>query len=185
MAEGTYLITITDETTGCEATTSVTVSEPTPLALTETTNINANCNFGTQVSVTATGGIAPYSYSFVPSGNGAGAYTNSASAVLDPAISTAWDVWVRDANGCVISNPLAITIATDPLPTVTVNSFSQCPSPTGEYTFTLSATGIAPFGYSIGSGFQSNDTFTVNASGSYDVTVRDANGCTTTVLIIA
>ncbi len=181
LAEGTYLITITDETTGCEATTSVTVSEPTPLALTETTNINANCNFGTQVSVTATGGIAPYSYSFVPSGNGAGAYTNSASAVLDPAISTAWDVWVRDANGCVISNPLAITIATDPLPTVTVNSFSQCPSPTGEYTFTLSATGIAPFEYSIGSGFQSNDTFTVNASGSYDVTVRDANGCTTTV----
>ncbi|KQB36907.1 putative hemagglutinin/hemolysin-like protein [Flavobacterium daejeonense] len=184
LATRTYTIVVTDETTGCEATTSVTVSEPTLLDLTETTNIHANCNFGAQVSVTASGGIAPYSYAFVPNGTTAVAtdYTNSPSAVLDPAISTTWDVWVKDANGCVIANPLAITIATDPLPTVAVNPYSECPSATGEYTFTINVTsGIAPYEYSIGSGFQSSPTFTVTASGSYDVTVRDANGCTTTV----
>ncbi|OCB71456.1 gliding motility-associated C-terminal domain-containing protein [Flavobacterium glycines] len=180
LAIGTYTIVVTDETTGCEATTSVTVSEPAPLTLTPASNINANCNFGAQVSVTTSGGIAPYSYSFVPSGSGAGTYTNSPSAVLDPAVSTTWDVWVKDANGCIISSPLAITITTDPMPSVAVNPYSQCPSATGEYTFTLSATGIAPFEYNIGSGFQSNPTFTVNTPGTYNVTVKDKNGCTTT-----
>jgi gliding motility-associated-like protein len=179
LAAGTYPITITDETTGCQATTSVIVSEPTALDLTPATNINANCNFGAQVSVTTSGGIAPYSYSFVPSGTGAGTYTNSTSAVLDPTVSTAWDVWVKDANGCVISSPLAITIATDPLPTVTVNPYSQCPSASGDYTFTINVTsGIAPFQYSIGAGYQSSPTFTVNAAGTYNVVVKDANGCT-------
>lgn len=181
LTAGTYPITITDETTGCEATASVTVSEPTPLDLTETTNINANCNFGAQVSVTATGGIPPYSYSFVPSGSGAVTYTNSASTVLDPNVSTSWDVWVQDSNGCIISSPLLVSIATDPLPTVTVEPYSQCPSGTGEYTFTLTPTGVGPFEYNIGSGYQSSPTFTVNIPGTYDVTVRDKNGCTTTV----
>ena len=183
LAVGTYPITITDETTGCEATTSVTVSEPALLTLTPASNINANCNFGAQVSVTASGGIAPYSYAFVQNGVSpiASNYTTGNAAVLDPSVNTNWDVYVKDANGCVISSPLAITIATDPLPAVTVNPYSHCPSASGEYTFTLSATGMAPFEYSIGSGFQSSPTFTVNASGSYNVTVRDKNGCTTTV----
>lgn len=178
LATGTYTIVVTDETTGCEATTSVTVSEPTLLDLTEATNINANCNFGAQVSVTASGGIAPYTYSFVPSGSGAGTYTNSASAVLDPAISTAWDVWVTDANGC--TEMTTVTIATDPLPSgISVLGLSQCPDINGQYTFTINATTVAgTVEYSIGNGFQTNPTFTVNASGSYDVIVRDANGCT-------
>uniref|UniRef100_UPI0019D0966D SprB repeat-containing protein n=1 Tax=Yeosuana marina TaxID=1565536 RepID=UPI0019D0966D len=50
---GNQTIVVTDETTGCTATETILVSEPTPLTLVETTNINANCNFGAQVSVTA------------------------------------------------------------------------------------------------------------------------------------
>lgn len=177
----TQTITVTDEATGCTATTSINVAQPAPLALVANPFINANCNFGAQVSVTVSGGVAPYSYSYVPSGNPAGTYSNSANAVLDPAMATSWDVYVRDANGCVITTPLAITIATDPLPSVTVNPYSQCPSATGTYNFTVAATGMAPFEYSIGAGFQASPTFTVNAAGTYDVTVKDKNGCTTTV----
>jgi large repetitive protein len=180
-AASTQTINITDVITGCTATASVTVAQPAPLALVANPFINANCNFGAQVSVTASGGVAPYSYSYVPSGNPAGTYSASASAVLDPATATSWDVYVKDANGCVITTPLAITIATDPLPTVAVNPYSQCPSGTGTYTFTVAATGMAPFEYSIGAGFQTNPSFTVNAAGTYDVTVKDKNGCTTTI----
>ena len=180
LAMGTYTIIVTDEITGCTATTYIDVSQPAPLALVANPFINANCNFGAQVSVTTTGGVSPYSYSYVKSGDPAGTYAASASAVLDPTISTTWDVWVKDANGCVIASPLPITIETDPLPIVTVNPYSPCPSATGEYTFTLSATGMAPFQYSIGAGFQTSPTFIVNAPGTYDVTVRDSNGCTTT-----
>ncbi len=180
---GPQTILITDESTGCTATETITVSEPTLISLTETTNINANCNFGAQVSVIASGGILPYSYSFVPGGNTPAStdYKTSNSAVLDPIVSTTWDVWVKDNNGCVIANPLAIIIATDPLPNVTVEPYSQCPTGAGEYTFTLTPTGVGPFEYSIGSGFQSSPTFTVNIPGTYDVTVKDINECTTTV----
>ncbi|RKS15803.1 T9SS type B sorting domain-containing protein [Flavobacterium sp. 120] len=181
-AASTQTIIVTDETTGCTATTFIDVSQPAPLALTANPFINANCNFGAQVSVTASGGVAPYSYSYVISGDPAGTYSASASAVLNPATATSWDVYVKDANNCVITTPLTIAIATDPLPTgITVSGLSQCPSATGDYTFTVNvATGVGPYEYSIGSGFQTNPTFTVNASGTYDVIVKDANGCSTT-----
>lgn len=181
-AASTQTIIVTDETTGCTATTFIDVAQSAPLALTVNPFINANCNFGAQVSVTASGGVAPYSYSYVISGDPAGTYSASASAVLNPASATSWDVYLKDANNCVITTPLTIAIATDPLPTgITVSGLSQCPSATGDYTFTVNvATGVGPYEYSIGSGFLTNPTFTVNASGTYDVIVKDANGCLTT-----
>ncbi len=179
----TQTIIVTDETTGCTATTFINVAQSAPLALVANPFVNANCNFGAQVSVTASGGVAPYRYSYVISGAPAGTYAASASAVLDPAIATSWDVYVRDANGCVITIPLPITIATDPIPSgIAVSGLSQCPSATGDYTFTVNvATGVGPYEFSIGNGFQTSPTFTVNATGTYDVTVKDKNGCTTTV----
>ncbi|TYC14144.1 T9SS type B sorting domain-containing protein [Bizionia gelidisalsuginis] len=178
----TQTIDVTDETTGCTVTTSIDVSQPATLGLTLDTNINATCTMGAQVSVTASGGITPYSYSFVVSGDPAGTYSSSNSAILDPAISTTWDVYVQDGNTCVISTPLTITIATDPIPSgITISGLSQCPSPLNDYTFTVDvASGIAPYEYSIGNGFQTSPTFTVNAPGTYNVIVRDANGCTNT-----
>ncbi|MBC7847533.1 MAG: T9SS type B sorting domain-containing protein [Flavobacterium sp.] len=178
----TQTINITDVITGCTATASVTVAQSAALNLVANPFINANCNFGAQVSVTASGGVAPYSYSYVISGAPVGSYSTSASAVLDPALGTTWDVYVKDANGCVITTPFPITIATDPLPSgITVPGLSQCPSATGTYTFTVNvATGVGPYEFSIGSGFQTSPTFTVNAPGTYTVIVKDKNGCTTT-----
>ncbi|MCB4797964.1 T9SS type B sorting domain-containing protein [Neotamlana laminarinivorans] len=182
---GTHTIDITDEVTGCTATSSITVSEPTTVSLTETSNINANCNTGAQVTVTATGGTSPYTYAFVEDGVTpvAGDYTNSDSAILDASVNTNWDVYVLDVNNCPAM--IDVTITTDPLPTVTLPSFAsnQCNLTGDPYTFTVSnTTGIAPFEYSIdgGSSYQTSDTFTVNAPGTYTVTVKDANGCTAT-----
>jgi len=182
-AASTQTIIVTDETTGCTATTSIDVSQPAVINLTLDTNINATCNLGAQVSVTASGGVTPYSYSFVVSGNPAGTYSPSNSAILDPGISTTWDVYVQDGNSCTISTPLTVTIATDPVPSgITISGLSQCPSPLNDYTFTVDvASGIAPYEFSIGNGFQTSPTFTVNASGTYNVIVRDANGCANTV----
>ncbi|WP_316634817.1 T9SS type B sorting domain-containing protein [uncultured Flavobacterium sp.] len=187
LAIGTQTIVVTDEVTGCAATIAVTVAQPTVLGLTVASNVNANCNFGAKVAVTATGGTPNYVYAFVQDAvvPTATDYTNSASAVLDPTVNTQWDVYVKDARGCI--NKKDVTIATDALPTgVTANVVSQCASLTGDYTFTVNVTsGIAPYEYSIGNGFQSSNSFTVKAPGSYDITVRDANGCTTTVMAAA
>ena len=177
---GNQVIIVTDETTGCDDTVTILVSEPTVLTLTETTNINANCNFGAQITVEANGGAPNYRYAFVENGVAPilADYTSSASAVLDPATNTNWDVWVIDSNGC--TEQIDVVIDTDPLPTVTVPALAsnQCNLTGNPYTFTVtSTTGIAPFTYSIGSGFQSSSTFTVSTPGNYFVTVRDANGC--------
>ena len=179
---GTYTVEVVDNTTGCRASTSVSVGQPSVLTLTST-SINANCNTGAHVSVTAAGGTPNYRYAFVL-GTGtpnATDYTNSNSAVLDPALGLNWRAYVIDSKDCETFIP--IVIAVDPLPTaVTANVASQCPSTTGEYTITINVgSGVAPYEYSIGNGFQSSPTFTVNAAGTYDVTVRDANACTTTV----
>ncbi|WP_406844828.1 T9SS type B sorting domain-containing protein [Flavobacterium soyae] len=179
---GTYTVEVTDTTSGCTASASVIVGEPSALTLTVASNVNANCNSGAQVSVTAAGGTPNYQYAFVA---GAGTptaadYTNSNSAVLDPAVNLNWRAYVLDLKGCETFIP--ITIAVDPLPSaITANVTSQCPTAAGEYTFTVTVgSGVAPYEYSIGAGFQTSPTFTVNAAGTYDITVRDANGCTAT-----
>ncbi|MDD7888067.1 T9SS type B sorting domain-containing protein [Flavivirga sp. 57AJ16] len=180
---GNQVIIVTDETTGCTDTFTVPVGEPTILTLVESSNINANCNFGAQVTVTASDGTPAYTYAFVQDGVAPvpGDYTNSSSAVLDPATNVNWDVWVQDANGCTAQ--IDVVIATDPLPTVTVPALAsnQCNLTGDPYTFTITgSTGVGPLEYSIGTGFQSSGTFTVSAAGTYTVTVRDANGCTAT-----
>ncbi|WNH10457.1 hypothetical protein [Thalassobellus suaedae] len=181
LSVGNQTIVVTDETTGCTDTFTVTVNEPTLLTLVEANNFNANCNFGAQVTVEATGGTSPYQYAFIVSGAAVDSdYSNSNSAVLDPAISTTWVAWVRDANGCI--DDINITIDTDPLPTVTVPGITdnQCNLNGDPFTFTVTnPTGVEIFfSYSIGGGFQTSPTFTVSTPGTYIVTVKDDNGCT-------
>src|SRR5690606_30609957 len=137
LVAGVYTIEVIDEITGCPATATVTVNEPDPLTLAEIDNINAYCDFGAVVTVQATGGTAPYQYAFVTSGSAPvlADYTSSNTAVLDPAISTEWDVWVMDSNGCV--ELIDVVIDTDPLPTITVDTqaSNQCTVDTGfEFT---------------------------------------------------
>ncbi|MFH7016147.1 T9SS type B sorting domain-containing protein [Flavobacterium sp. FlaQc-47] len=179
---GTYTIQVTDNITGCQATASVTVGQPAALSLTETVNINANCNKGAEVTVIAAGGTPDYKYAFIQ-GTGtpiAADYKTSNSTILDPATSTTWRAYVIDAKNCETFIP--IVIDTDPLPTFTTVIASQCPTTTGEYTFTVNVTGgMAPFQYSIGNGFQTDNKFTVTASGTYDVTVKDVNECEVTI----
>ncbi|WP_165571352.1 T9SS type B sorting domain-containing protein [Flavobacterium reichenbachii] len=180
---GTYTIQVTDDITNCTAFATVIVGQPAVLSLTETRNINANCNSGAQVTVVGAGGTPDYKYAFVL-GTGTPAatdYSNINTAVLNPALGTNWRAYVIDSKNCETFIP--ITIATDPLPgTITANVASQCPSATGEYTITVNVgTGVAPYEYNIGNGFQSSNVFTVNKPGTYNVIVKDANQCEVTV----
>ena len=178
---GNQTIDVTDDTTGCTASFTVLVSEPTILTLVETSNINATCNTGAQVTVTAGGGTPGYTYAFVQDTfSPAGLYTTSNTAVLDPLTNVNWDVWVMDNQGC--TTQIDVVIATDPSPTVTTPPLAsnQCIVTSG-FTFTATgASGVPPYVYSIngGASYQASPTFTVNVSGTYFVTIKDANGCT-------
>ncbi|WP_242093830.1 T9SS type B sorting domain-containing protein [Aestuariivivens sediminicola] len=190
LAPGDYYLLVTEtdlSSTQCTAIVYFQITEPTELLLAEVENTNANCNQDAQVAVNASGGTPPYEYAFVVDAilPTTGDWTTSNLAFLDPATSLDWDVYVRDSNGCTILVPLDITIASDPVPTVTLPSIAddQCSSDGSAYTFTATPGGgeITPVTYSIdGVSFQSSPTFTVTSTGTYTVTIRDGNGCTAT-----
>ncbi|WP_449288673.1 hypothetical protein [Mariniflexile aquimaris] len=181
----TYTLEVTDDNTGCTATYSITITEPAALTVTATAT-NVFCtNDESQITATAGGGTASYTYAAVISGNPAplaGAYGSSNVLNVDTnsAADLVWDVYVRDANGCITTN--TVTIISDVLPTVTTPPLAsnQCTVSSG-FTFTATGTGLAPLTYSInGVTFQSSPIFTVNTPGSYTVTIKDKNGCTAT-----
>ncbi|RYJ53300.1 T9SS type B sorting domain-containing protein [Flavobacterium petrolei] len=188
LVPNTYTITVTDDITGCQQSADVTISQPV-LALDFTataTNINCNNDEAT-ITVLATGGTPTYKYAVLQSPSSAPASTafglsNLLTVDTNSGANMVWDVYVMDANGCSIDKPQTINLDLNPS-NITVAPFSECPDPiNGTYTFTINApTGVGLFEYSIGGGFQSSPTFVVNAPGSYDVTVKDANGCPTTV----
>ncbi|TDP04226.1 T9SS type B sorting domain-containing protein [Flavobacterium sp. 245] len=182
-----YTFTVTDRTSGCtDNVSNFLVDQPTaPLSFTMTaTDISCN-NKNATITVTAAGGTPAYGYAaVVRNATAPTSFSTDNKIVVDTNNGTdlAWDVYVKDFNGCTTLVQTQ-NISTAPLPSgITANVASQCPSSTGTYDFTVTVTsGVGPFEYSIGGGFQPSNTFSVNSSGSYDITVRDANGCTTTV----
>ncbi|MFD2292254.1 beta strand repeat-containing protein, partial [Mariniflexile gromovii] len=175
VAVGTYTVQVTDSATGCVANASITVSEPADvLTLATTSNINANCFNRAQVTVAGSGGTPNYTYAFVQDGaSPAGLYTSSNTATLDPITNTNWDVWVMDNQGCTAK--IDVVIATDPVPTidpVALQCYTGSP-----ISITLSGTAVGTPTYSIGGSYQASPTFSINAPGVYNVSIRDGNGC--------
>jgi len=184
LTAASYTFTVTDNTSGCtDSVVNFLVNQPTaPLSFTMTaTNISCN-NKNATITVNATGGTKDYSYAAVVSGQPAPTTFSTGNELsVDTNNGTAWDVYVKDFNGCTTLVQTQ-NILTDALPSaITANVTNLCPSATGTYEIVVAATGKAPLEYSIGSGFQSSPSFQVNSSGSYDVTVKDGNGCTVTV----
>lgn len=151
---GKHDYTVTDAN-GCKATTSITVTEPAELKV-ETTASEIACFGGeSMVSVKATGGTAPYS--------GTGDFKVKAGTHA---------YTVTDAKGCTksvtitVNEPSLLTASSTATPIV-------CNGGTSTVTV-AAAGGTAPY--------QGTGKFTVTA-GTYNYTVTDAKGCTTTTSI--
>ncbi|NMH89987.1 beta strand repeat-containing protein, partial [Flavivirga algicola] len=175
---GSYVLQATEASgTLCSATYTFQITQPIQaLASSVTSRVNANCNSGAQLTLTTTGGTGPYQYAagapgFTPV---PGDFGSSNVLNLDPATRTNWDIVVRDSNGCEVT--LNENIATDAAPTI--NPVAQQCYTGSPFSITLSGTtynGSAT--YSIGSGYQASPTFTINAPGTYTVSIQDDNGC--------
>jgi hypothetical protein len=183
---GSYTFNVTDNTSGCtDQVAGLLINQPAAAVSFTTTATNINCNNkNATITVTATGGTPSYSYAAVAAGSPAPTTFNADNKIeVDTNNGTIllWDVYVKDLNGCSPAFKQQ-GILLDPLPSaITASVTSQCASPTGTYEITVSASGVLPLQYSIGNGFQPDPKFTVTNSGSYDITVRDANGCEVTV----
>jgi len=167
---GSHSVTVTDAN-GCTITKSVTITQPTALSGSITSSA-VSC-FGLtngSASASVSGGTSPYSYAW-----SSGSTTSTANSLA----AGNYTLVVTDANSCTltlsttITQPIALTASASATPATCL--------PTGSATVTASG-GTSPYTY-----LWSNGATTATASGlssgSYTVTITDAQACTATASV--
>ncbi len=171
LVAGTYTVTVTDNL-NCTTTISQTIAQPSAvLSSSVASSQNVNCFGGSDASLnlTVSGGTTPYSYNW---NNGA------TTQNLTNLSAGTYTVSVTDANGCTTSTSHTIT-----QPSAALNaavSSSQNVNCFGGNNASVTLTvngGTAPYNYNWSNG-ATTQNITGLTSGTYTVTVTDANGCT-------
>lgn len=168
---GTYIITVTDNN-GCVATDSTVISEPSLLTASVTDTVDNVCFNGNagSLTVTATGGSPQYYYLW-----------NSApqqfSATASQLPASEYHVTVTDDSACV-----AYASATVKEPTQLTATYlaepALCYDSTQGKIQIYANNGTPGYTYTWNPNVSIADSAVNLLSGSYDVTITDANGCT-------
>jgi gliding motility-associated-like protein len=173
LPQGTFNVTVTDDN-GCTVTASVAINQPATAVTATVSGTNVSCyggNDGT-ASVTAEGGTVANDYIYV--------WSNAqTTANISGLVAGQYSVTVFDDNGCEVSSVITITQPDLLLVTIELDSNAYCNN-NGHGQLTASVNGgTQPYSY-LWSDNQNQTTPTATnlSSGSYTVTVTDANGCT-------
>ncbi|MBK9462986.1 MAG: hypothetical protein IPN94_27115 [Sphingobacteriales bacterium] len=162
-AAGTYTVTVTNANgcTGTDAVIITTSPNPTP----NITGNTAICS-GNSTSLDAGSGFAAYTWN-----------TGSITQNITVNAAGTYTVTVTNVNGCTGTDAVSITTSPNPTPNITGNT-AIC---SGNSTSLDAGSGFAAYAWNTGSITQN---ITVNAAGTYTVTVTNANGCTGTDAVI-
>lgn len=176
LTAGDYTATVTDKN-GCTSTSTATLTEPAAaltVQLKSKTDITCYGSNDGQIVVEATGGVGAKSYSE----DG----TNFQISGTFPALKAdTYTVKVIDENGCDAQSG-AVTITTPGALTMTVLKEDPiCQGQANGKVTVSSGGGVTPYTYTLdGINYTSSNTFDLLTAGSYTVTMRDANGCSST-----
>ncbi len=166
-ASGTYSVIVTS-TNGCTATATVAITQ-------NITPPNAAINGGGILTCTTP------TLNLTATGGGSYLWSNSlgTNAVVTVSVAGTYSVTVTSANGCTATANVAITQNITP-PNAAINGggILTCTNP----TLSLTATGGGTYLWSNSLG--TNAVVSVSASGTYNVTVTSANGCTATASVV-
>ena len=166
-AAGSYSLTISDAN-NCSFQVSATVGQPTALTLTgHSTNLNCHGDNSGTINVATTGGTTPYTYVWT-------GVTSDTTSLANLAAG-AYDVMLTDSNGCMDS--LAFTITQPTAVTVTVGTtIASSAQASDGSAFAIAGGGTGSITYAWDN-TSTHDTITHLTTGTYCVTVTDANGC--------
>ena len=165
---GTYSVTVTDDNNCSKIVTGLTITEP--AAITETSIItNASCNGGNGlVDLSVSGGTGGYTY----------LWSNSSTSQDLTAGAGTYSVTVTDASNCT-KTITGLTI-TEPMGIVGTSNITNAICNGGTGSINLSVNGGAS-GYTyVWSNLATTQDLTNVGTGSYSVTITDANNCTKT-----
>ena len=171
LVAGSYSVTVTDAK-GCSITASAAVAQPASVLSVATTVANASCFGSTNgtINLIATGGTPVYSY------NWGGGVTSQNRANLS---AGSYNVTVTDSKGCSVSTSAVITQPAAPLSALVSATNINCfAGNTGAINLSVVG-GTTPYAFNWGGGVVTQNRSNLT-SGTYNVTVTDANGCSAT-----
>ncbi len=173
LVAGTYTVTVKDAN-NCSKPQTVTITQPGDImtSISSQTNILCFGNSTGAATIGVTGGTGAYTYSWAPAGGTAASATGLAAGI--------YTVTVKDANNCTKTQTVNITQPAVLATSVSSQTNVACNgSATGAATIAVTG-GTVPYTYSWSPSGGSAATATNLAAGTYTVTVKDANNCTTT-----
>ena len=177
LSAGNYTCTVTDNK-GCTSAQTFSITQPTA-ALNTASSGSANilCKGGNNgsASVTVSGGTAVYTYSWTPSGG----TTSTASGLT----AGSYTCSVTDSKGCTASQIFSLTEPAAAISITPSSTTSGCSVSTGSATASVTG-GTGAYTYSWTPSGGTSATANSLGSGTYTVTVQDANNCVKTSTVI-
>jgi gliding motility-associated-like protein len=176
----TYTV-ITTDANSCTVTNTVTVANAAGPSGPNASSTNATCGAanGTVTLAPPTTGTGPFTYSF--NGGAFGATTNFTGLVANT-----YTYVVRDGASCPVNGSIAVNNTAGPTAVALTQVSANCGANNGVINVGAVTGGAGSNQYSINGGgtYQVSTAFTSLAAGTYTVTVKDLNNCTTTNTIV-
>jgi large repetitive protein len=178
IAAGLYSVILTDNY-GCTTSQQVNVIQPNVLVLIPSPNVTICYGQLAQISANGTGGTPGYTYTWTPN-----TISGSGPVTVTPTVTSSYNVYATDANGCTTS-PKVITVAVTPQ--LVINGFmvTKCEGETATLVPNITSAGNGgPYNFAWSNGVTATSVPTSSISviaalptpNQYTVTIDD--GCT-------
>jgi gliding motility-associated-like protein len=173
ISSGKILSATVEDANGCKVAQQITMTEDCPAIAISVANETCGDDNGS-INANGSGGVNPYNYSI----DGA---NFQASNIFNNLNSGSYTVYVKDANGYKNDTTVQLANICPSISAITTNG--SCGASAANITATGSG-GTPPYLYSIdGINFQTGQNFDNLPDGNYTVTVKDADGLTSSTTV--